>query len=161
VRWRPAGSDLRRSAKGAHRAECRCRLRVAERPLNRHHATARRDQPARVEVPAVVQCDPGHLGPLARRPPRVADRVLMWRQRRVAAVEHPPRRVAAGAVLPDVVGKELDELPGQIDGALAAVLRCADLYCGPAGPLHLPANVQRLAEPVHVANLQRGGLTQT
>jgi hypothetical protein len=49
-------------------------------------------------MPRVVQGDPGYLGPLARRSPRVADRVLMRRQRRVAAVNIPAPGRRRGSV---------------------------------------------------------------
>jgi hypothetical protein len=63
-------------------------------------------------------------------------------------------------VLLDVAGQQLDQLQRQVDGALAAVLRCPDLHRGTAGPLHLPPDVERTAQEVDVSDLHRGGPAQ-
>src|SRR5450759_1276602 len=101
------------------RVQGRRRLRMTERPLDRDHVAACRDQPTGIEVPQVVETDSRQARRLQCSPPPVANRVLMWR---LTAVTHEEPAVLSGRRLFNVARKDLHQLFGEEDAPLRSVL---------------------------------------
>ena len=132
---------------------------MAERPLDGHHITAGRDQAAGVEVPQIVQLDRTAPGRGACLAPLEADRVLM-RRHVPAGREQVAVRPAAGAVRGNVHRQDRDQGIGEVNRALAAVLRRPNLHQPAIGALDLPGDRQSAAQEVDVADPERGGLAE-
>ena len=109
-------------------------------------------------MPEVVQLDPGQPGVAQRLTPPVADGVLVRRAFLLAGEE--PATLPDGAVVGDVLGEHVDQAIGEVDHALGAILRRSYVDFPAVEALDLAGDLERLAQEVHVAELDSGGFAE-
>ena len=100
---------------------------VPECPLHGDHVAAGSDEPGGEEVPKVVETERRDSGPGDRRPPPVADRVLMRR-----GIFDPGEEPLVAMWKLEVPGDDLHQLVRDRDGPLGAVLGQADIHPPPS-----------------------------
>lgn len=104
-------------------------------------------------MPQVVQSDAGEPGGGSSGPPAPVDRVVV--ERLVADREQPRFLGALAEVIANMMGEDADELVGQVDGSLRAVLGCAEDVRRSLA-LQLPGDRQLAARKVEVAERDSG-----